>query len=59
MNVHLHFLVNDDTQVNDACFEDDPWITLQQCLSVNLCELHFVADPDVLCLAGVQFQAIR
>ena len=28
MNVHLQFLVNDDTQVHDACFEDNPWETL-------------------------------
>ena len=55
MSIHLQLLVDDNTQVDVACFKDNPWKTLEKCTSVNL--LHFIADPDIYCvLLGFSFK---
>ena len=51
MSVPYQLLVEDETQVDDACFKGNPRKTLQQCLSIDLCELYFIANPDMLKIA--------
>ena len=56
MRIHLQFLIDDDTQVDNTGFENNPWEMFQQLPHINLRKLHSRSNPDPLSFAGVQLQ---